>query len=202
MTVATVVYLGVDPGGAHTGLCVRRGSELLDHTVIDRVRDETYWDRGVGVGPAYIREVIADAEALIFRHKRLSGFTQDVTIVAEAVVAPSPHVSRRDGRSWVNPVGALGAGLVLGAVLGRWPDTIVVPPGQHGSKPLAAYPLQLSSPAEQRLGMNHVGTGRLRHARSAWDIAGVAPWWTAEHKARAELQRLQELGSKADGTDG
>jgi len=57
---------------------------------------------------------------------------------------------------------------VLGAVLYAHPDAIIVAPGGHGSAPLTTYPAALVGDREV------VGTGKRRHLRSAWDIAGVA----------------------------
>lgn len=83
--------------------------------------------------------------------------------------ASKPTGRRADGSIGpIEPGALIGLGMVAGAVLAYFPDAIVVP--QAGSSPLYAYPKDLVGPRET------TGTGgRLRHARSAWDVAGGAP---------------------------
>jgi len=85
----------------------------------------------------------------------------DAVIAVEGVVNPSPHL----GLS--NPGGIIAAGMVLGAVLVGHPDAVLVRPGRHGSQALNSYPSELIGPRET------TGAGKLRHARSAWDVAGT-----------------------------
>ncbi|KWW97382.1 hypothetical protein LI90_4354 (plasmid) [Carbonactinospora thermoautotrophica] len=163
------VVLGVDPGRRWTGLAVRSGAACLAHRVVERAGDEDGGFRGVGVGPAYLAAVLAAVDELAAAH--------DVDLVAvEGVTRPSWHVRDRAGgaRAAADPTGVLGAAIVLGAVLGHRPDAILIPPGHNGDMPLYAYPAELVSPAERRNGMNRIGSGLLRHARSAYDIAGQA----------------------------
>ena len=92
----------------------------------------------------------------------MSAFTVPALVAVEDVNEPSPHMGMVALR------GLLDTAQVLGAVLSQWPHAVVVPPGGHGKGPLAAYPAELVGARERS------GAGRLRHARSAWDLAGAA----------------------------
>lgn len=158
--------LGVDPGGKSTGLAVRHGAELLEHATVTRAADEDTV-RGIGVGPAYLTAVLRRVAELLEAHGcRL--------IAVEGVTKPNPHVTRRNGKSLTDPTGILGAAMVLGAVIGAHPEAVIVPPGGNGSRVLALYPLELVGSREAAAGRNRIGMGQLRHARSAFDVAGQA----------------------------
>ena len=58
--------------------------------------------------------------------------------------------------------------LTRGAVLYAYPEAHIVSPGGHGSGPLGSYPAKLVGAREV------VGTGKARHMRSAFDVAGAA----------------------------
>jgi hypothetical protein len=63
-----------------------------------------------------------------------------------------------------NMTGVLGTAIVLGSVLARWSDAVVVPPGKgHGKLHEQAYPKPLR-PAGK-------GKDLLRHCRSGWDVS-------------------------------
>lgn len=159
--------LGIDPGGKSTGLVVRDRSALLASAVVERAGDET-GTRGVQVGPAYVAEVLAVVAELVAEHA-------PTVVGVESVVRPNPHVNRRNGSSVIDVGPLLGASIVFGALAGAYPAAVWVPPGSNGSGPLAAYPSALVSAAEARHGVFRSGGGsKLRHARSAWDVAGRA----------------------------
>jgi hypothetical protein len=165
------VILGIDPGGVDTGLVVRRGDTVLEQLVVHRAKDET-GPRGVGVGPDYLARAEHDVRKLIELH--------DVDLVGlEGVVRPNPHVKRKGRNVVTDPAPIIATAIVLGhltAVAGSLGVAAVwVPPGKNGSLPLYAYPAELVSDAERRHGLNRVGDGGiLRHARSAFDVAGTA----------------------------
>lgn len=164
------LVLGVDPGGVDTGMVVRECDQVVYQLVAHRAADET-GPRGVGVGPEYLRQLTDCLEHLVEVY--------GVHLVAiEGVVRPNPHVNRRNGRSVTDPGPIIATAIVLGHVhatataLGR--DVVWVPPGRNGSLQLAAYPAQLVSDRERAKGLNRVGdSGILRHARSAYDVAGA-----------------------------
>ena len=163
--VAELVIVGVDPGGRVTGIVARHRDRLIAHDVIardGRVNARTIADAGYawrvlsGVEDAY-HQASKLARQIAFNPVGLR-----LCVAVEGLTPPTPH------RGMTNPAGTLAAAVVLGAVLGRWPGAVVVPPGGHGAGPLAAYPAELAGPGEK------AGTGVLRHARSAWDVAGAA----------------------------
>lgn len=175
--------LGIDPGGRDTGYCLRAGSsgEVLDHGIESRGKD-TRADYLARVLAAIVRIVDPDTIAVYEAgqlepvHVTRTGHPPhqldrgDLVIAVEDLVDPNPHLGT------VTIAGIYDTAVTLGAILGTYPDAVLVRPGRHGSAPLAAYPPQLRGPRETRL--NAIGTGRLRHARSAYDIAGVAGLYT------------------------
>jgi hypothetical protein len=137
--------VGIDPGGAHTGVVVRSGADLLAGCVLSRSAcDES----------RYIAEVL----------DVITGYAEQfgADVAIEGIVHPNPHVRI------VNVAGLLDTACVYGAVLGHWPAATIVDPGGNGSAPLSCYPFDLRGAGEQR------GTGWRRHLRSAWDVAGAA----------------------------
>jgi hypothetical protein len=147
----SVVVTGVDPGGRNVGIAARRGDELVDFCVLER--------KGISEIPdaAWLEEVCG---AAVEYHEGFGG-----RVAVEGVRPPTGFkYGRRDP---INFAGLIGTSMVLGAIQALLPDAIVVAPAQHGTAPLSTYPDRLVGDREQ------VGYGRYRHARSAWDIAGV-----------------------------
>jgi len=147
----TPIVVGVDPGGSWTGIVVRRGGDAV-------------WVDACHRGPSmtdaawfgYLRQVL---DAAVAEARSLAGGAGLVAV--EDVVAPNPHVR-------VTNVGALLAtAKVVGMVLTLHPSAVLVRPGGHGSAPLSSYPPNLVG------GRERAGAGRLKHARSAYDVAGA-----------------------------
>lgn len=160
-----VVIVGVDPGGATTGVVVRAGDRCLAACSISRVRSDTL--------ALYLEEVAAAVVGYAAEH-------QADGIAIEDTIAPNPHVRIS------NPDGIIETAKVLGAVLVLAPAAVIIRPGGHGAPVtsrrvlLSRYPAELVGPRETK------GTGALRHVRSAWDVAGAARFEirTANRKAR------------------
>jgi len=142
--------VGVDPGANETGVVARRGGELLAAEIVSR---------GRAPDGQYLALVLACVGAMV-------QLCDAAVVAVEGLVHPRAY--RGGDLQMVNVSGLLGTAAVYGAVLARWPSAVVVAPAGHGSSPLAAYPQALLGRNERR------GTGRRRHARSAWDIAGAA----------------------------
>lgn len=153
MTAITWPVVGIDPGGTHTGIVLRDRTTVLAHHIATRRQGEPMGD--------YLAHVLDLAANL---HTRITGYAtaSSTHIAVEDLNEPIPQMGVTSVR------GLIGAAQVLGAVLGRFPAATVVPPGGHGSGILAAYPRELVGAGERN------GAGRLRHARSAWDIAQAA----------------------------
>lgn len=138
--------LGVDPGGRHTGIALS-----------DRVSGE---DSGMVI----TRDAGETIDAYAARAaKTITGLLATVDLCAvEGWRHPNPHLGI------ANMTGLLDAVFVAGYFTAEAASStvvVLVPPGGHGSSPLAAYPHRLVGPGET------TGTGKLRHARSAHDIA-------------------------------
>lgn len=148
----------MDPGCRQTGLVVCDGSRVVAHEVIERK------DHAPLPGVDYLRLVAGKVRA--YPHDWLA---------VEGVAAPNPHLGV------VSVDGVLGAAMVLGAAVGGDPHHVaIVPPGGHGSLPLAAYPPELVGPREKS------GGGVLRHCRSAYDVV--------VHARRLQLLRERRAG--------
>ena len=153
-----MIVLGIDPGGAHTGIVVidsqaTGDAGLLAHTTIDcHDRPRSHIDR------PYLGAIIEWASDACWEY--------GVHLVAvEGVTRPKGHAAGRAGHL-IDPTGLIGTAQVLGAILGQtWPGPLVViPPGGNGtSLPLNGYPTTIRG--------TRAGQDNRRHARSAYDVA-------------------------------
>lgn len=144
---------GVDPGGRYLGIATRRGADLLSARVVDRYRypgalELEGWLRVV------LELILDEVEPL-----------EAPLLAVEGVRAPTGHARGRPGHI-INPKGILETAAVFGAIVGHWPDVVVVEPAGNGSAIPAAYPAGIRSGV--RLG------GPSEHARSAYDVAAKA----------------------------
>lgn len=158
-----VPVLGVDPGGRDTGIILVDGVRVGGRSV--RSPGEL-----LPVDQGYIQAVLSEIGGLVAG----SSAPHEVVVCVEGVTRPSWHVQASASRgAAANPTGLIAAAVVLGAVLGTYPNAVVVPPGGNGSRPLGAYPAGLVSDGERRKSgwELRVGGGKLRHQRSAWDVA-------------------------------
>ena len=154
------IVLGIDPGGAATGMVLRERDTVHAHAVIERRKLTEL---------AYLRAV-ADAIA------PLAGQIDHVAV--EGLVAPSTHIGGK--KQLIKPEHVMNVSVAYGYVLSLLVhvldlEPIIVRPDGHGSRHEALsldvrrlYPAELIGPRE-----GPAGTGILRHARSAWDIAGT-----------------------------
>jgi hypothetical protein len=145
-----MIVVGIDPGGKHSGIVLRDRDQLLGCSTI-------HWGTN---GRHDYHEAIVD---------KISLYAAQADLVAvEDIVAPTGFSRGRDGHI-IQPGGLLETAVVVGIVLGRWPQTIVVAPHGNGSGPPAGYPEKLRPTRGQGKGFD-----ALRHVRSAWDVAGAA----------------------------
>lgn len=148
--------VGVDPGGKHTGICIVRlqGRWIADEPVagwdiVTRKDDEPvaeYAER------AHHRMVVMLWEAAGAR-----GGSYFFAI--EGLNPPTAHMGM------TNVKGLLDTARVLGYLECALPRVVLVPPANHGGDLLLAYPKELVAQNERK------GTGKRRHARSAYDVA-------------------------------
>ena len=86
-------------------------------------------------------------------------------ICVEDVNPPKPFFKGK--QSITNTKSIIETAAVIGAILGRYPEAFVVPPGHNGQGYLPAYPPMLVGERETS------GKGVLRHTRSAYDVCQV-----------------------------
>lgn len=155
-----MIVVGIDPGAKHVGVCLRDGATVLGFGVLD---GDSFHDL-----PFFFNRLRSFVDSQIMNHVMNVVGADDVVVAVEGVQPPNVW---HNGRKQMLPVDSLiGTAMMFGAVLATWPTAIVVPPGKNGSSPINTYPTELVGPREGK-----AGTGRLRHARSAWDVAGSAP---------------------------
>lgn len=155
--------LGIDPGQVSTGLAVRDGSILLTHDVLEN-SDTRKFPATIG----WVTRVVDAVEAMATEY--------NVDILAVELVRIA-NVWHHGKRQVLNPSSLVATAQVLGAIQTLTCARIIeVPPGKMGAGPLGGYPDGLVSQGERRRSdwRIRVGTGKLRHARAAWDQAGQA----------------------------
>jgi hypothetical protein len=149
--------LGVDPGGRATGIVCCFGPDLAHHEVCTRTEGDPI--------DAWIADMVADVR------RAALGMSGLDCIAVEGVVRPGVWHNGR--RQMIDPVSLFDTAAVMGAVIGfahvyGYQVTVVRPRG-NGAAPREAYPAVLWGVRE-----GPAGTGKLRHCRSAYDVAQAA----------------------------
>lgn len=174
--------LAIDPGSQSTGLCLRVGVEAIEAVTVER--HERYDGDGHEAACRYAQAVIETCRELARRNRDRLNTEAEVRGVqpgglrhaCETLVPPTPRPVR--GRQAAVAPRVLeylpGAATVLGAVIGTWPQTILVPPrggNEGGWDALEGAPdsLRGRTPSDWIPG----GSDR-SHQRSAFMIAGAA----------------------------
>lgn len=154
------VILGIDPGARYTGVVIRDGidDEVVDAVTIIRDDHDTPEEYATGVLARILRLWEASS--------RRPGL-----VAIEQVVAPGVYF--RGEKQVLHPDSILGTALVAGHVYGwAWSDGAVdiewVAPGGNGQGALDGYPASMRPTRGKGK-----GTDKLRHVRSAWDVAGL-----------------------------
>lgn len=179
--------LAIDPGSQSTGICLRVGAEALEAVTVEP--NERYGGDGHEQACRYALEVIDAAKEIARRNRDRLNAEAEVRGVqpgglrhaVETLVPPTPRPVK--GRQVAVAPRVLAylptASTVLGAVIGTWPQTILVPPrggAEGGWDAVEGAPENLRgrTPAGWLTG----GSDR-SHQRSAWAIAGAAHALTA-----------------------
>lgn len=168
-------WVGVDPGGAFTGIVLRDRDRLLAHQVLERGRDNTRRDPGESMA-SWLDRVVTMVHRFMY-----GDLERRHPVAVEGLNDPSPHVRITAVR------GLIDTAHVIGAVLTVESDAVVVPPAGHGSGPLAAYPPELRPTRGQGRGRD-----KLKHCRSAWDCALAAH--RQQRIETAAKQRRRDVG--------
>jgi hypothetical protein len=154
------MILAIDPGGRNTGVVLRRTpDDLVGWTLIVRQGSARLPD-----GP-YVRRVLGGCLTLL-RDADVDPSDRDAYVVGVEGIAYWPE---RDPKVRRDQRGLYGTAMVLGGILARWPDAIVVDSGRGvANLHPQAYPPPIRPP------VNGKGMDRLKDVRAAWDHAHAA----------------------------
>jgi hypothetical protein len=179
------LVLAIDPGARYVGAVTRlrrAGTALADDQLVGRLVLDVCGDARALTRDNVRRVARRLDDDLLLPALRECGrraLTVDVLVALEGLRPPTGFADGK--RAALDPRGPMATALVLGALLGHsWPvpdeDLVLVPPGHNGAGALRTYPPALIGPAEARRGLDRPAgqSNPLRHARSAWDVAGVA----------------------------
>lgn len=175
--------LAVDPGSGHTGVCLRVGREALEALSVEFGSDP----QDACAATDYAGQVLAVAGEIAQRHEaEILGMAHERGLsrvplrrAVEVMVPPTPAATAKGRRVAVAPrvLASLPvACTVLGAVFGRWPRVIRVPPRgglEGGWEALPGDPYPESLRGRTPDGWLRGGSDR-SHQRSAWAVAGAA----------------------------
>lgn len=165
----TPIWVATDPGET-TAVIARDGDKAIAHELIHRALDE--WP-GHGIGPVFLAHVTTRIHD--FRARVAEAYPGRVIRLAiEGVNVPGGF---KDGkRAFVHPRDLITVSLITGALIGEFPQAIIVPPGGNGSGLLASYPPEFVTPGELARGLDRqaLQNTKERHLRSAWDVSLVA----------------------------
>lgn len=157
------ITIGVDPGARTTAVVA---VDTATHEPLALVLVRNTGDL-LPLPADYLRAVTTDVARMAADH--------DAELVrVEGVNRPNWHIGGKAKGAATDPTGLLGAAQVLGAVVATAHIPVeIIPPGRNGSAPMGAYPAALVSTGERRTPgwETRTGTGQLRHARSAYDVA-------------------------------
>lgn len=150
-----LAVVGIDPGGRESAVVVRRGPLLVASQVLKRagagkLPDSRYLGQVVDVAGDYVAANLENGQRPV--------------VAVEGVEEPSWYMNGKV--SPANMGGLMATCMVLGAIMAVFPDAVVVRPRRHGQAAISAYPEEL-----RPVRGSGKGKDRLRHARSAWDIA-------------------------------
>jgi hypothetical protein len=167
-----VIWIGIDPGSRKTGLVLRNGSDCLGWNTVERLDDET----PIGVGPRYWDHIGELVDAM---HGAIARLVADPRYTYGGIAIEGVNVAGgfRDGKKqFAKPADLMALSATWAALWRDHPDAVIVPPGGNGRGLLAGYPEQLITDGERRHGLNREApsSSLVSHARSAWDVAGIA----------------------------
>lgn len=159
------VVVGIDPGGRETAVVALVPGGVVRTAAIRNPGELLPLPAG------YIADVLATVADV-------AGNADPLVVRVEDVTRPSWHVAKdaKHGAA-TNPTGLLATAQVLGAIRAAYPQAQLVAPRRNGSRPLGTYPDALVSQGERRKPgwQTRIGSGKMRHLRSAWDIANTEP---------------------------
>lgn len=169
------IVIGVDPGGAHTGIVARKGRTLIDYALVERAKT-----RSGGRTP--VEHFAAECAGKVVDMGANAAGSGPVVFSIERVVPPRWY-SKGQERP-IKPSHLIDVSIVAGMIAGRvaaefgWGAIQWVRPGGHGKPPQipagkrldrymrSRYPADL---LPRRSAARYQDS--LRHCRSAWDVS-------------------------------
>lgn len=150
---------GVDPGARYTGVVIRDGEAVILASTL--VRDEDM-KSGTDWALSVVQQVI----------EIYDNYCPGAPVAIEGISDPKGF--QHGQRAAINPKDIIRAGIVLGALVQKFPDAHIVPPGNNGSQHYSNYPDVLIGRRPADLPGSTNGAGTRNHEQSAYDVAGKA----------------------------
>jgi hypothetical protein len=151
--------LGVDPGARYTGVVLRDGDAVLHATTLVR-------DKDMNSGTEWALQVVRQVELI---HAECG---TDTPVAIEGISDPKGF--QHGKQAAINPKDIIRAGIVLGALVQKYPDSHIVKPGNNGSQHYTHYPDVLIGRRPKELPGSSNSAGTRNHEQSAYDVAGKA----------------------------
>ena len=149
--------VGVDPGARYTGVVIRDGDLVLHASTLVRPKELTS-------GTEWALVVVAEIQGILKEYPIL------MPMGIEGISDPKGFQNGK--KAAINPKDIIRAGIVLGAVVATWPNSVIVPPGGNGSQHYSHYPSVLIGRRPVTLEGSSQGAGTRNHEQSAYDVAG------------------------------
>lgn len=149
--------IGIDPGSRYTGVIVRDGDLVLHASTLVRPKDMNSSTDWALVVVAQIQVILRDFPILI--PMGIEGISD-------------PKGFQYGKKAAINPKDIIRAGIVLGACVATWPNTIIIAPGGNGSQHASHYPATLIGRRPADLPGSSQAAGTRGHEQSAYDVAG------------------------------
>lgn len=151
--------IGIDPGSRYTGVVVRDGDVVIHASTL--VRPKT-----LSSGTDWALIVVSQIETILLDYPTM------IPVGVEGISDPKGF--QYGQKAAINPKDIIRAGIVLGAVVCRWPQAIIVEPGGNGSQHASHYPKVLIGRRKPELLGSSQNAGTRGHEQSAYDVAGKA----------------------------
>lgn len=161
--------VGIDPGSRYTGVVVRDGDVVLHASTLVRPKN-------LSSGTEWALVVVSQIETILLDYPNM------IPVGVEGISDPKGF--QYGQKAAINPKDIIRAGIVLGAVVCRWPQAIIVEPGGNGSQHASHYPTALIGRRKPDLLGSSQNAGTRGHEQSAYDVAGKAAKvaYKKEHK--------------------
>lgn len=152
-----ITVMGIDPGARYTGITVRDNDTPLYSGIFVRPIDMTATD--------WALESVKLASEVY-------DIYQPSHVALEGINDPKGF--HKGQQAAINPKDIIRTGIVLGALVMKWPHAIIVEPGGNGDRHESFYPDELNGRRPKDLAGSNKGANTRKHEKSAYDVAGKA----------------------------